>query len=305
MKKATELTIYDVENWAKEVENYPRRAFTEEEVGKLMHLLFNESILNKDEEVVRLLDEKQGGMASVIWLRINHCHTYKISPTLAIYLGEIITNFGESTMMCNYLQYMAYKNHLKVITLREWGLKIFPNGYISEEGWKKAWELQKIETDREKGYNSDNMLDYSGCYNSIKDIVAESPEVMVAAYDLDTEMPDNTCGVTESDYKSYWKDKKGYCDYEYDEMYESKHGMSPRGDWYNLVLVRNGKIIAFGDEQGNYAGGIYCANDCQYQRFLKEKERIKREYPDLYEKIKDIPLAEENEYPMYKKNGKR
>lgn len=94
--------------------------------------------------------------------------------------------------------------------------------------------------------------------------------------------------------------KNEYCGYEYDKMYESKHGMSPRGDWYYLALVRDGKIIAFGDEQGNYAGGVYCANDCQYQRFVKEKEHIQREYPDLYEKIKDIPLAEENEYPMYR-----
>lgn len=124
-------------------------------------------------------------------------------------------------------------------------------------------------------------------------------------YDMDTMILPNTLGISESDIDHYWDDKNGYCGYEYDEMYESKHGMSPRGDWYSLVLVRNGKIIAFGEEQGNYAGGIYCANDCQYPRFVKEKEHIKKEYHDLYEKIKDIPLAEENEYPMYKNNGKR
>ena len=84
-------------------------------------------------------------------------------------------------------------------------------------------------------------------------------------------------------------------------MYESKHGMSPRGDWYSLVLVRDNKIIAFGEEQGNYAGGVYASTDFNYPRFLEEKEYIKAIHPELYEQIKDIPLAKENEYPMYKR----
>ena len=105
-------------------------------------------------------------------------------------------------------------------------------------------------------------------------------------------------------YDSYWDNKKGYCNYEYDEWFESKRGMSPRGEWYHLVLVRNGKIIAFGEEQGNYAGGIYAANDFNYERFLKGKEELKNECIDLYEQIKDIPLAEKNEFPMYKNKNK-
>lgn len=119
-------------------------------------------------------------------------------------------------------------------------------------------------------------------------------------YDADTTMPPNDLGLSEDDFDPYWKDKKGYCDYEYEERYESNKGMSPRGEWYKLVLVRGGKIIAFGEEQGNYAGGVYASNDFNYPRFLKEKEQLKEKYPELYEQIKDIPLAEENEYPMYK-----
>lgn len=119
-------------------------------------------------------------------------------------------------------------------------------------------------------------------------------------YDADTTMPSNDLGLSDDDFDPYWKDKKGYCDYEYEERYESNKGMSPRGEWYKLVLVRGGKIIAFGEEQGNYAGGVYASNDFNYPRFLKEKEQLKEEYPELYEQIKDIPLAEENEYPMYK-----
>lgn len=129
----------------------------------------------------------------------------------------------------------------------------------------------------------------------------EVPRIQFPMYDMDTMFPDNTLGVSENDIDHYWDDKKGYCDYEYDEMYESKHGMSPRGDWYSLVLVRDNKIIAFGEEQGNYAGGVYASTDFNYPRFLEEKEYIKSIHPELYEQIKDIPLAEENEYPMYKR----
>lgn len=129
----------------------------------------------------------------------------------------------------------------------------------------------------------------------------EVPRIQFPMYDMDTMFPDNTMGVSESDIDHYWDDKKGYCGYEYDEMYESKHGMSPRGDWYSFVLVRDNKIIAFGEEQGNYAGGVYASNSFNYPIFLKEKEYLKEKYPELYEQIKDIPLASENEYPRYKR----
>lgn len=167
MKTKKELTTYDVENWAKEVEKFSMRSLTEDEIKKFLMSLKSEKLINDNKELIQLLDEKKGGMASVIWLRIKNCHTYAITPALAVYLGEIITNFGMSTMICNYLQYMAHKHKLKVITCQDWGLKIFPMGYISDSDWGKAWNLQKIIPD-EGG--SDNMLDYSGCYDSIKDV---------------------------------------------------------------------------------------------------------------------------------------
>lgn len=92
-----------------------------------------------------------------------------------------------------------------------------------------------------------------------------------------------------------------YCDYVYDVMLTSKKHDGPRGEYYNLVLIKDNKIIAFGDEQGNYAGGIYCSTVFNYQRFVEELDRIKKYYPDLYEQAKIYPLAKENEYPPYKK----
>ena len=167
MKTKKELTIYDVENWAKEVEKFSPRQLTEEEAKAFLMCSMSEKKLGDDKELIQLLDEKKGGMTSVVWLRIKYCHTYSITPALAVYLGEIITNFGMSTMICNYFQYMAHKHKLKVISCSDWGMKIFPMGYISDSDWEKAWNLQKIDAE---GEGSDNMLDYSGCYNSIKDI---------------------------------------------------------------------------------------------------------------------------------------
>jgi hypothetical protein len=120
--------------------------------------------------------------------------------------------------------------------------------------------------------------------------------VIDCQYDMDT--PLGMPNYTEID--PYWKDKNGYCGYEYDECYTSKEEFGPRGEYYNLVLIKDNKIIAFGDEQGNYCGGVYAATDFNYQQFLTEKDYLKKEYPELYNKIKDIPLATENEYPMRK-----
>ena len=123
------------------------------------------------------------------------------------------------------------------------------------------------------------------------------PKNQIVQYDTDT-----TLGVSNDYYEkmvdTYWCDKQGYCDYEYDVMYTSTKGFGPRGEYYHLVLVKDNKIIAFGDEQGNYAGGVYAANDFNYERFLTEKEALKG-YPELYNKIKDIPLANKNECPRY------
>jgi hypothetical protein len=122
-------------------------------------------------------------------------------------------------------------------------------------------------------------------------------EDMPILYDMETiQGVSNTRG----DIGSYWINKKGYCGYEYDEMYTSKNVFGPRGESYYLVLVKDNKIVAFGDEQGNYAGGVYCSNDFNYEHFIDEKESLKKHYPDLYEQIKDIPLASKNEYPYHK-----
>lgn len=76
-----------------------------------------------------------------------------------------------------------------------------------------------------------------------------------------------------------------------EQCFTSKVGFGPRGEYYHYVMVEDGKIVGFGDEQGNYAGGLYASPLFNTDRFLKEKEILRDSFPELYEKIKDIPLA--------------
>lgn len=98
-----------------------------------------------------------------------------------------------------------------------------------------------------------------------------------------------------------------YCGYEYDRLLTSEVSIGPRGDYYHLVLVKDGHIIAFGDEQGNYAGGVYASTNFSTDSFQSQKEYIRNKYPELYEKIKDIPLAKvrkPSDKAIYKPKGK-
>lgn len=126
--------------------------------------------------------------------------------------------------------------------------------------------------------------------------IASLEDMSCVQYDCDTIL--GVSNVNEN-YDPYWDNKNGYCDYEYDIMYTSTKHFGPRGDCFHLALIKDNKIIAFGDEQGNYAGGIYCANDFNYKRFTTEIEFIKNKYPELYEQIKDYQLANKNEYKHY------
>jgi len=76
-----------------------------------------------------------------------------------------------------------------------------------------------------------------------------------------------------------------------EQCFTSKICDGPRGDYYHYVMVKDGKIVGFGEEQGNYAGGIYASTEFNMDCFKNEKERLQKDFPELYEKVKGIPLA--------------
>ena len=164
-----------VENWAKLVSSKPVRFLSEDEA----HSYITFSLLEKDkssniDQLIKDLESKNMGYASVLWLRIKHCHTYKISPALCAWLGIfLIKNFGESTMIANYFQYVAHTHKLKTITCNDFGFHCFPHGVPTEESWQELWNAQKVDLEirRATNYlNPDNILDYTNTINSIRDI---------------------------------------------------------------------------------------------------------------------------------------
>lgn len=84
-----------------------------------------------------------------------------------------------------------------------------------------------------------------------------------------------------------------------EQCFTSEVHYGPRGEYFHYVIVKKGKIVAFGEEEGNYAGGNYATPTFYPEKFLKEKDVLRTKYPELYDKIKDFPLAK-----MYKPANK-
>ena len=66
-------------------------------------------------------------------------------------------------MYLSYLQY-HYSKDKKKITCESLS-NIFPMGFPSKTSLERMWDLQKVE--RVKDGDSDNLLDYKKCFNSI------------------------------------------------------------------------------------------------------------------------------------------
>lgn len=161
-----------VEEWAKSVASKNKRPLTEKEAIEFIKYFMSQKDLDEDKELIELLDQRKGGYSSVLWLRIKYRHTFSITPSLCVYLGEnIIKNFGMSTMIANYLQYIAKERGIKKIGFDEWSRFAFPMGYPTDKSWEELWEAQKLdsETRREDRYRCiDNVLDYPEFMESLK-----------------------------------------------------------------------------------------------------------------------------------------
>ena len=168
-----------IELWCEEVEKckFSVPQMSEKETGLLVNLSLSAEKIDNDKELLSLVESKQAGMLSVFWLRVKHCHTYKVSMSLAAFISEVIikNNFGKSTMMANYLQWICHKQHLPKITLKEFCIDVFPMGFPTDEQWHKLWDLQKVDVeylqpDGELYGHPDNILDYTEFAETIRSI---------------------------------------------------------------------------------------------------------------------------------------
>ena len=167
-----------IEDWAKMVLSKPTRNLTEEEARTLVQVTLAQREIDSDKEIFEMLEKKQAGfLTSILWWRVKCCHTYEITPSLCVYLGEyVLKNPGMSTMMANYLQYVASKQNIRKIGVKEFSQYAFPWGLPTDDSWKELWDAQKIDLeireDKKSPYydGSDNILDYPKLYQTIAKI---------------------------------------------------------------------------------------------------------------------------------------
>lgn len=169
------LTPTAVEEWAKEFERCKKRQLTKEEVNMVISATFNEEQINKDQEVLDLLEGKpQAAMATVLYKRINSICSYKITPTVALLSEMVVKNFGSSTMLCAFMQYKAHQLGVKIIGVDIFCRDIIPWGIPTDEELQRLWDLQKLDPkllkNRKSMFEPSNGLDYKITYESIMKI---------------------------------------------------------------------------------------------------------------------------------------
>ncbi len=151
-----------VELWSKEVKKRCNNALSEELNKALITLLLNHKQIDEDEEVKNALENSQSYL-SVLYKRITYGgFTYTVTPSGLLFLEAMTHNFGISTMLCAFLQYMSYNLGVKEITINILAKDIFPFGIPSENDWNELQDMQKV-----RGEFPDNMLDHRVAYKSI------------------------------------------------------------------------------------------------------------------------------------------
>lgn len=148
-----------IEDWCKNVDQAGKREMTEDEAKIFLSCFMQEKKMNDDPELMKLLESKDN-YASVLWNRLK-LHTVDVSPVVCLFLGYHITNFGISTMVANYLQYVAHKYGIKEIGLNEVRSEVFPQGFPTDDTWRKLWDMQKAD-------DGGNILDDLECGESIR-----------------------------------------------------------------------------------------------------------------------------------------
>jgi len=71
---------------------------------------------------------------------------------------------GILVMIYAYLKYRLYQLNLNELDFETFNLRIFPNGFPTEQFFEYLWDCQKIFDPNNRG--SDNLLDYKNAYKS-------------------------------------------------------------------------------------------------------------------------------------------
>ena len=167
--KASECTKDSVEIWAKNLDTNKKIVpLTKEQNKEFSVILFHNKQIDNDQKLLKNVEEKKMGIASLIYLRAKYYHTFNLSMSVVMLLGVVCKTPGDVVIYLNYLQYKCFTLKIKEVTIREFCETLFPMGFLDEETLHTAWTSQKIDDNQFP--KSDNMLDYPACQESIRDI---------------------------------------------------------------------------------------------------------------------------------------
>ena len=163
-----EIKENSIELWAIETEKLfkqDQNPMSDELSETFITCRMSEQEMEQSESIREKLSKKELGLCSVFYNRVKYCHTYEASIALCLLMGVASESFGDVTIYANYLQYQAHKHNTKRIGIGFFAEKVFPWGLPSKETRYKVWDMQKVK--RESDFDSDNLLDYGICQESI------------------------------------------------------------------------------------------------------------------------------------------
>ena len=163
-----------VETWAKQVINFCHNEMNQKAAQTYLKIYMNEESINSDEEITELLNNKEGGGYPYVLIQRCAALGLTLKNSVALFLdAEVVKTFGECTMISAYLKYQSHQHgNTNVIDMTFFSKYCFPMGFPTDDEWQKLWNSQKVECNylqklREKGWASDNILDYRNTYNSL------------------------------------------------------------------------------------------------------------------------------------------
>lgn len=166
-----------VEEWSKEFDKSQKERLPKEDAEFLINIIFKEKELNKDKELLDMLEGKSNNtLCTIIWRRFKNYPMLSVSPSVAMFLGGVAKNFGICTMMVARVIAKAAEFQTKNIDMHFLCSRIIPMGFPTEREFEKLWELQKIDYEERQtqgfhGFTTDNLLDYNSAYNSVIDVL--------------------------------------------------------------------------------------------------------------------------------------
>ena len=159
-----DLTEHSIEEWARELDECPKRELTSEESFAFMTMGLTEKGVEKDKDFETLLKGWNG--VALLHKRLL-VHSYTMTNAVKICCGMMINSPGEMVMMANYIQYRCHHYQIKHVDMRALSEKIMPMGWFDLETLSKFWDKQKYVSDSD---GLANMLDRPDCAVSISRI---------------------------------------------------------------------------------------------------------------------------------------